>query len=327
MDEISARKRENSDIYGNSSEHRLQTNISKFQVGQTVKSDLGGFKGIIIKISPNASACHTDMYTIKTSKGKREYIEENFLELDETVVTTQIDGIDTDVIIGEALHDSDFEPKFTEGNYAQHVIYGYRLKITKFLGNRDATGQPLYEAISDDGKKHTISETMLEPYSNEQHKNSQVIDVSFSKVREQTPINKEAEIKSKTNKILRFLNISHSNDKIVQLENAMKIHKYIAQNSAYTSDIKQEKADYSTDEAYLNELYNGLINKRGVCTTDSVVFKYLLSEIGMHGDVVILEAKEGEVHASTLVKLRNESYYFDTTLERTIFEQQSNNPE
>ena len=38
----------------------------------------------------------------------------------------------------------------------------------------------------------------------------------------------------------------------------------------------------------------------------------------MHGDVVILESKEGVVHAATLVQLGDESYYFDTTLERTI---------
>ena len=114
---------------------------------------------------------------------------------------------------------------------------------------------------------------------------------------------------------------------MVQLENAMKIHKYICQNSTYTSDVMQEKSDYTPENAYLDELYNGLIDKRGVCTTDSIVFKHLLSEIGMHGDVIILESKKGGVHAATLVQLGDDSYYFDTTLERTIFEQHSNNPE
>ena len=50
------------------------------------------------------------------------------------------------------------------GDYAQHCVEGYRLHITKFLGNKDASGQPLYEAVDDNGKKHFMSETMLEPY-------------------------------------------------------------------------------------------------------------------------------------------------------------------
>lgn len=327
MDEILAEKREDPNRYSSPIEHNSEIHTSKFQVGQSVKSELGGFKGVIIKITPNASAIHTDMYTIRTNEGKREYIEESFLELDETVVSTQINGIDTEVVIGQALYKSDFGPQFTVGNYVQHAIEGTRLKIIKFLGNKDATGQPLYEAVSDDGEKHIISETMIEPYTGKQQGDSQIIDVSFSEVSSETTVDKETEIKSKTESILKFLNITSSTDQMVQLENAMKIHKYISQNSSYTSDIMQEKTDYNTNETYLNELYNGLINKRGVCTTDSIVFKHLLSEIGMHGDVVILESKEGVVHAATLVQLGDESYYFDTTLERTIFEQHSNNPE
>lgn len=312
----------------NEMEQTTQKRDSKFQIGQSVKSDFGEFEGVIIKITPNASAYHTDMYTIKTKDGKREYIEESFLELDELIVTTQINGIDTDVVIGESLDESDFRPQFAVGDYVQSFIHDdKRFRVTKFLGNKDATGQPLYEVVSDDGETRRISETMLEQYEGKQSGNPQIIDVPFSEASDGNPIDKEDAIKAKTEAVLKFLNITTSNDQMVQLENAMKIHKYISQNSSYTQDIMQEKTDYNTDEAYLNELYNGLINKRGVCTTDAVVFKHLLSESGMHGDVVILESKEGGVHASTLAQLGDESYYFDTTLERTIFEQQSNDPE
>ena len=217
------------------------------------------------------------------------------------------------------------KPQFIVGDYVQHEIEGYRLKIIKFLGNKDATGQPLYEAVSDDGKKQTISEVLLEPYTEKQ---PQIIDVSSSEISDEVTENKKAEIKLKTHSILKFLNITNSDDQMVQLENAMKIHKYISQNSLYTPDIMKEKEDYNTDESYLNELYEGLVNKRGVCTTDSIMFKHLLSEIGMHGDVVILKSKKNDgIHAATLVQLGDKSYYFDTTLERTIFEEYSNNPE
>ena len=307
-------------------ENQLDENASTFKIGQSVKSKYGKFSGVIIKITPNASAINTDMYTIRANDGKRKYVEGSFLEPDDIVVTTKIDGVDTDVIIDEALTEADFQPQFKSGDYAQHCIEGYRLQIKKFVGNKDASGQPLYEAIDDNGEKHFISETMLEPYIREQRLSPQIIDAIIQKGNEESIISKEDEIKLKTEKILRFLNITNSDDKISQLKNAMKIHKYICQNSTYQPEIMQEKEKYSIENSYFEEMYNGLINKRGVCTTDAIVFQYLLSEIGIHGDVVILESKEGGVHAATLVELGDESYYFDTTLERTIFEQYSNNP-
>lgn len=154
---------------------------------------------------------------------------------------------------------------------------------------------------------------------------SQNLYTSFEEVISKNVIDKKTTIKSKAEAILKFLNITSSSKEIVQLENAMKIHKYLSQNSSYVPDIMNDKKDYKVNEAYLNEVYNALVNKKGVCTTDSIAFKYLLSEIGMHGDVVILKSMEGGIHAATLVQLLNNFYYFDTTLERAIFEQHSNN--
>lgn len=121
MNEISAEGRKSLNQYSNMTKPTSKMHTPKFQVGQTVKSELGKFKGVIIKITPNASACHTDMYTIRTNKGKREFIEESFLELDEIVASTQINGIDTDVIIDKALDKSDFEPQFIVSDYV-HIV-------------------------------------------------------------------------------------------------------------------------------------------------------------------------------------------------------------
>lgn len=300
---------------------------SKFQVGQTVKSETHGIKGVIIKITPNASAIDTDMYTIKTSDEKRLYLAESSLELDETVVTTLINGVETDVVIGPVVKESDLEPQFKAGDYVQYHYGGERLKIIQFLGNNDADGHPLYEAVADDGEIQHVSETLLEPYTGRKYTGPKIIDIPPEDVGSITPVDKEAEIKAKTEDILKFLNIKSSNDYMMQLENAMKIHKYICQNLTYTPSVMQEKKESEVEDILLDELYNGLINKRGVCTTDAIMFKHLLSQIEMHGDVVILKSKEGGAHAATLVQLGDESYYFDTTLERTIFEEQSNDPE
>jgi len=56
------------------------------------------------------------------------------------------------------------------------------------------------------------------------------------------------------------------------------------------------------------------------------MFNHLLSAIGMNSKVVILKSKKGGIHAATLVELEDKYYYFDTTIERTLFEMQVNNP-
>jgi len=45
----------------------------------------------------------------------------------------------------------------------------------------------------------------------------------------------------KTREILNFLDLEPSNNRIVQLNNAMKIHKYISQNSTYQQEIMGKK--------------------------------------------------------------------------------------
>lgn len=153
---------------------------------------------------------------------------------------------------------------------------------------------------------------------------------------EKQPVNKAKVVEDKARDIIKSLQIKPSKDPIIQLQNAMLIHKYIVQNCDYTIEVSQEKAkivaqgiktgeniDFIIEELYNEELYNGLIKKRGVCSTDAIVFTYLLSKIGMKGDVVLLEKKDGHTkHATTLVEIGTKKYYFETNLERKIFEEQ-----
>lgn len=135
-------------------------------------------------------------------------------------------------------------------------------------------------------------------------------------------IDKHKAIENKGAEIIKFLGLTPlESDQGMekQLENALKIHKYIAQNSSYNSQIMQGKEKMTAEEAYTEELYNGLIRGEGVCTTDAIMFKYLLSQIGMKADIAMLFAKDKiAAHSATLVEIDSEKYYFDTTQERNM---------
>ncbi len=135
-------------------------------------------------------------------------------------------------------------------------------------------------------------------------------------------IDKHKAIESKVAEIIKFLGLTplkSDEDMAKQLENALKIHKYIAQNSSYNSKIMKDKEKMTAEEGYTEELYNGFIRGEGICTTDAIMFKYLLSQIGMKADMVMLFAKDRiAAHTATLVEIDGEKYYFDTTQERRM---------
>lgn len=320
------RKSDNLNLDETSSNPTSKPRTPKFKVGQYVKSELTESQGIIIKVLPNAAWGHSDdLYILKTSDGTRTSIAGNLLKVDESVVTMQVDGIDTDVVVGQALKPEDLEPLYKEGDYAIDSISQERVRILKISSQKSFIGDTMYDTVNDSGETFQIAETMLMPYIEEQYRKKQMIEVEYA---ESDAKDMKHEVELITEKIIKFLNIKESQNPFTQLENAMKIHKYIAQNSTYTSDIMDEKQNYRDEDVYLNELYNGLVNKRGVCTTDAIVFKHLLETIGMEGKVVILKSKNGGVHAATLVSLLDgEYYYFDATTERSTFNMFSNDPE
>lgn len=166
-------------------------------------------------------------------------------------------------------------------------------------------------------------------------KNNYVKSKNEFEVGDKESVYKAKMVEDKTREILNFLQLEPSQEPIIQLKNAMSIHKYIVLNCSYTTEIMQEKLKMLQDivrgqdiDLILEELYNGLVKKRGVCTTEAIMFKYLLSKIGMKGDVVMLRSKDGTgKHVTTLVEIGTKRYYFETGLERKIFEQQSGDPE
>ena len=141
-----------------------------------------------------------------------------------------------------------------------------------------------------------------------------------------TSIEKKKIIENKSMQILRFLNLSKKNSNIIeQLEIILKIYKYVVQNIHPESKYEQSNISHTKEEEYLHNLYIGLIDNPGLSVTNSILFKHLLYMKGFESYIILSKSRSGSLHISNLVKVGKEFFYFDTTLERSIFEEQAIN--
>lgn len=141
-----------------------------------------------------------------------------------------------------------------------------------------------------------------------------------------TSIEKKKIIENKSMQILRFLNLSKKNSNIIeQLEIILKIYKYVVQNIHPESKYEQSNISNTKEEEYLHNLYIGLIDNPGLSVTNSILFKHLLYMKGFESYIILSKSRSGSLHISNLVKVGKEFFYFDTTLERSIFEEQAIN--
>ncbi len=139
-------------------------------------------------------------------------------------------------------------------------------------------------------------------------------------------IEKKKLIENKSMQVLRFLNLGIKNSNIIeQLEIILKIYKYVVQNIHPEAKYEQNNISNTKEEEYLNNLYIGLTNNPGLSVTNSILFKHLLYMKGFESYIILSKSRSGSLHISNLVKIGKEFFYFDTTLERSIFEEQAIN--
>lgn len=108
-------------------------------------------------------------------------------------------------------------------------------------------------------------------------------------------------------KIVAALDLDYSNTSYVQLINCCKVQKYIVQNT--------KSFDISVTNRELDILYDGLIKGECNSVTSAIVFKEILSRVGVEALIVVLEDSNGDYHCSNLVKLDGKYFYFDPYLE------------
>lgn len=139
-------------------------------------------------------------------------------------------------------------------------------------------------------------------------------------------LEKKKQIEKKSMQILRFLNLNRKSSNIVeQLGIILRLYKYVIQNIQPESLEKLENTSGSKEEEYLNNLYLALTNNPGLDVTNSILFKHLLYMKGFESYIVLSKSRTGAPHISNLVKVGKEFFYFDPSLERSIFEEQAIN--
>lgn len=139
---------------------------------------------------------------------------------------------------------------------------------------------------------------------------------------ELTNIEKQRAIEEKTRQIIGLLGVKKSFRLLNQLASALKLYKYIFQknDSNFAISIPEVKSK-DKNEVYLNDLYLGLTHNPGLPSTNTITYKHLLMHSIAESEVVLLKSKNsGDIHLSNIVKLGKEYYFFDPTLERSIYD-------
>lgn len=150
-----------------------------------------------------------------------------------------------------------------------------------------------------------------------------VIDESIHASQPVTQDEKRQMVEEEIVRLIEYLGLkpSQDGDIMTQLENCCKLQRYIATTFTYQETIMDKKEGYQPEDIIINELYDGLINKQSVCTTNSIVFREVLSRLGM--DVLCvggISTETGGMHMMNLVQLDGQYYFFDSTLENSIYQ-------
>lgn len=193
--------------------------------------------------------------------------------------------------------------------------------LRKYTDRKGANGEDLYEIIDENGEIHSMvpslfdkDESIIENVTNQNNLANNNNSIEKIKI----------EIEQAINDIIKQLDLKESSDTIIQLRNCCLVQKYIVEHNTYNEDIMKEKEGYKIDEIAILDLYNAVVLHNGVCTSNSLMFKKILEKVGVKSEVVGLISNDtGGMHASNIVELDGQYYFFDSNLEKTIYESNS----
>ena len=193
--------------------------------------------------------------------------------------------------------------------------------LRKYNDKKGENGEDLYEIIDENGEIHLMvpslfdkDESTIENVTNQTNlaNNNNSIE------------NLKIEIEQAINDIIKQLDLKESSDTMIQLRNCCLVQKYIVEHNTYNEDIMKEKDNYKQEEITILDLYNAVVLHNGVCTSNSLMFKKILEKVGVKSEVIGLISNDtGRMHASNIVELDGQYYFFDSTLETTIYKANS----
>ena len=141
-------------------------------------------------------------------------------------------------------------------------------------------------------------------------------------------MDKKILISEKTEEILDFIKLSRKPKTVSdELEKILSAYKYVIQNIHINPYYKEPDAK-DRREFYVNALCAGLTNNPGLPTTNSILLKHLLDMAGVENYLVASRSNSSnQNHVSNLVRIGSEFYFFDSTLEKAIMDDQTDRPE
>lgn len=194
-------------------------------------------------------------------------------------------------------------------------IYDKKATIQKINNQRASDSGWLYTVVTEDGEQKIISSTFFKEVI--KNSNSSSENINTNQIDRET---KKQMVEKEIERVIGELGLKNSPDDMTQLNNCTKVQEYIIRNFTYTDDIMVEKESIASEDMILEELYNALILKRSVCTSNSIAFKEILSRVGITVKTVgVISRETGKPHFSNLVLLDGKYYFFDTTLDQSIF--------
>ena len=193
--------------------------------------------------------------------------------------------------------------------------------LRKYTDKKGANGEDLYEIIDENGEIHSMvpslfdkDESIIENVTNQTNLANNNNSIENIKI----------EIEQAINDIIKQLDLKESSDIMIQLRNCCLVQKYIVEHNTYNEDIMKEKDNYKLEEISILDLYNAVVLHNGVCTSNSLMFKKILEKVGVKSEVIGLISNDtGSMHASNIVELDGQYYFFDSTLETTIYKANS----
>lgn len=182
--------------------------------------------------------------------------------------------------------------------------------LKKYVDRKGVNGEDLYEIMDENGEISSMVPSLFDS----------VVSNSVSIEQIKYEINKAID------KIIKQLDLQESNDVMNQLRNCCLVQKYIVEHNTYDEDIMKKKEGYKAEEIVILDLYNAIVLHSGVCTSNALMFKKVLEKVGVKSEVVGLISNDtGGIHASNIVELDGEYYFFDSTLETSIYKSNSKN--
>ena len=193
--------------------------------------------------------------------------------------------------------------KFNKGDEVE-VISNGSIGTIKEVTSYSTDDNTLYIVVVD-GKEKIYAESNLKiirKYNNVQGLNLDDVSTVFK-------------IEDKMNEIIEYLKLSTPETTENQLVNACKLHMYLATLNYLNDDL----VDCIKSVVSKNEIYQNIVDSKIDSIINAYLFSEILNRVGNKVLNVALIDENNEYYIANLVLINDDYYYFDVTLEHTVF--------